>query len=243
MSVQTYFVTGTDTGVGKTFVTCGLIWYLRDQGLSVGALKPVETGCQEHRGALLANDASLLSDAIKYSGPIDDICPYRFRLPLSPEAAAGSEGVRIDLNRILDARARMGEGKKVVMVEGAGGLLVPLTDKLNTADLISRLKAKVILVVASKIGCINHTLLTLEALDRRGIKTAGIILNRVSAADPAADPSLETNLEDVRRRTKIPVLGEIPHLSGDLGAYRRQHYLETVRKALDESALKRIFGL
>ncbi len=240
MSARTFFVTGTDTGVGKTFVTCGLIWFLRDQGKKVAAMKPVETGCKEHRGALLAEDASLLSDATSYSGPIDDLCPYRFRLPLSPEAAARADGVKIDLNRILDARKRRAEDADILFVEGAGGFLVPLADKLDTSDLIAKLKAKVILVAGSRIGCINHTLLTLEALERRGLSTAAVILNRIGAAD---DPSLETNLEDIRKRTKVPVLGEIPRLSGDLGAFRRPHYVETVRSALDVEALKRIFGV
>ncbi len=239
MSAKTFFVTGTDTGVGKTLVSCGLVWFLRDLGKKVAAMKPVETGCTEHRGALLAEDASRLSDACQYQGPIDDICPYRFRLPLSPEAAARAEGRKIDLNRILDAHAKLAAGADYVIVEGAGGLLVPLTEKMDTAGLIGRLKAKVILVAGSRIGCINHTLLTLEALDRRGLKTAAVILNRIGAPE---DPSLASNLEDIRARTKIPVLGEIPRLSGEIGAFRRQHYLETVRSALDVDALKRIFG-
>lgn len=203
-------------------------------------MKPVETGCKEHRGALLAEDAALLSDAAGFNGPIEDICPYRFRLPLSPETAARADGKSIDLNRILDARARLAKEADILLMEGAGGLLVPLTDKLTTADLIARLKAKVILVVGSRIGCINHTFLTLEALDKRGLAPVAIILNRLGVAD---DPSVESNFEDIRRRTSIPVLGEIPRMSGDLGAFRRPHYLETVRSALDVDTLKRIFGV
>jgi dethiobiotin synthetase len=186
------FIAGTDTGVGKTQVAAALLRHLHGLGLPVRARKPVESGCPPGPRGLLPQDAATLNRAAGGTEPVARVCPYALAAALSPERAAALEGRTLTL-ATLEAACREGVGPgERVLVEGAGGFYSPLAaDGLN-ADLAARLGLPVLLVAEDRLGCINHTLLTLEAIASRGLTTLGIVLNRhareaASGMDNAAD--------------------------------------------------------
>ncbi len=198
------FITGTDTGVGKTFVARGIAAALRGRGRRVGVLKPVETGC----GGGLARrpaDALALRAAAGSALPLDRICPYQLDAPLAPDVAARLENIRIDPEAIVAAFRAIEPAHDLTLVEGAGGLLVPLAGRYSMADLARDLDLPLLVVVDSKLGAINHTLLTLEAAAARGLPVRGYVLNHASAADEAA----ATNASVLARCTDTPCLGTI----------------------------------
>lgn len=202
------FITGTDTGVGKTFVARGIASALRARGLRVGVLKPVETGCGavDRRPA----DALALRAAAGSTLSLDRICPYRLDAPLAPDVAARLEHVRIDPREIVAAFRTIDRNHDVTLVEGAGGLLVPVVDRYTMADLACDLDLPLLVVVDSKLGAINHTLLTLEAAAARGLAVRGYVLNHAAPADEAA----ATNASVLKRCTDTPCLGEIDWTPG-----------------------------
>ncbi len=198
------FVTGTDTGVGKTFVARGIASALRARGRRVGVLKPIETGCGgtlDRRPA----DALALRAAAGSTLPLDRICPYRLDAPLAPDVAARLQDVRIDPAVIAAAFRALDRDHDVTLVEGAGGLLVPIVERYSMADLARDLGLPLLVVVDSKLGAINHTLLTLEAAAARGLAVRGYVLNHAAAADEAA----ATNASVLARCTGTPCLGAI----------------------------------
>ena len=216
-----FFVAGTDTGVGKTEVARALCALLLDRGHAPRALKPVETGCAPDA----PEDALALRAACGNLQPLDEVCPYRLRLPAAPLVAAEAEGVDIDLLRIEALAARR---PGPVVVEAAGGLLVPLAraplsleevdppDRapaqavLTNLDLADRLGLPIILVARASLGTLNHCALSAEALERRGLPLAAIVLNRVAARD---DPSVATNPRWVAEMTAARVLGPTPFVA------------------------------
>jgi dethiobiotin synthetase len=202
--VKGFFVAGTDTGVGKTEVARALCALFARRGLRPVPLKPVETGCDPDSPA----DALALRDAAgALQLPLDRVCPYRFRLPAAPLAAAEAEGREIDLGVIEKLLSR--EAPNVV--EAAGGLLVPLAPPLSTnLDLIERLRLPVVLVARAGLGTINHCALSFDALSRRGVKVAAIVLNRVAPED---DPTVATNRRWVEALTGARVLGPTPFVA------------------------------
>jgi dethiobiotin synthetase len=166
---QSYFITGTDTGVGKTYVACKLIKQYIAQGFKVVAMKPVAAGCELVDGVWVNEDVKLLTEASNVKVPADLINPYCFKEPIAPHIAAQHEGVIISLEVIESAYHQLTQMADIVIVEGAGGLLVPLDSELTIADLIARLNIPTILVVGLKLGCINHTLLTMEVSASRNL--------------------------------------------------------------------------
>ena len=198
------FITGTDTGVGKTFVARGIASALRARGRRVGVLKPIETGCG---GAIdrTPADALALRAAAGSNLPLERICPYRLDAPLAPDVAARLEDVRIDPAVIAAAFRALEQDHDVTLVEGAGGLLVPILNRYTMADLARDLDLPLLVVVDSKLGAINHTLLTLEAATARGLTLRGYVLNHASAADEAA----ATNASVLARSTGVACLGSI----------------------------------
>ena len=198
------FITGTDTGVGKTFVARGIVSALRAQGRRVGVMKPVETGCGGGMTRRPA-DALALRAAAGSTLAIDRICPYRLDAPLAPDVAARLENVRIDPQVILAAFRVIDADHDLTVVEGAGGLLVPIVERYAMADLARDLELPLLVVVDSKLGAINHTLLTLEAAAARGLAVRGYVLNHAAAADEAA----VTNASVLERCTAVPCLGAI----------------------------------
>lgn len=195
------FITGTDTGVGKTVVACSLARALRRAGHAVAARKPVESGCPRRGAQLYPADGTALTRAAGEREGLDVVTPLRLAHAISPERAARLEGVEVTIDK-LAAAVRNGSEGDFRLVEGAGGFLSPLAlDGLN-ADLAIALGLPVLVVAADRLGCINHTLLTLEAIERRGLQTAGVVINAASADSDRAT----ANGDDLRERLEVPVI-------------------------------------
>ena len=205
--MKAYFITGTDTGVGKTVVTGAIAAALAAKGLSVGVMKPCESGCAEMDGELVPADALFLRDMAGCDDALDAICPYRLRTALAPGVAAKREGIVIDPARIEALFAAACRRHDIVLVEGAGGLLVPVTDRLLTIDLVRLLALPLIIVGRLSLGTINHTLLTVREAQRAGLVIAGIILSQTSQVHGLAE---QTNPEVLCRFTDVPLLGIMP---------------------------------
>lgn len=174
------FIAGTDTGVGKTLVTAGLVRYARNQGLRCVAVKPVETGCKPREGVLFPEDGAFLREASENDLSLDDCAPFRFSLPASPARAAAMEGSKLFLSDLEEHVRTVVESADLTVVEPAGGLMVPIEEDLMVIDLALRLGFPTVLVARSSLGTINHTLLSVEALNRREIELAGIVLSSVA---------------------------------------------------------------
>ena len=215
-----FFVTGTDTGVGKTVAACALVRGLRAAGHAVGVMKPVETGVGD-RGPL---DALALVAAADEPSPLEDVCPFRYALPAAPSVAASAEGSEVSVSAIRRSFERIASSGRVMVVEGAGGLLVPVTHDLDMADLSAALQLSLVLVARSTLGTINHTLLTLAEVARRELPLAGVILSHSEGPISSADAS---NLEFLRVQLGARLVGEIPPL--DPGELPRADALDIPR--------------
>jgi dethiobiotin synthetase len=200
------FVTGTDTGVGKTVVACALARSLRARGLDVGVMKPIETGVGP--GGPL--DAMALREAAGSRDELDLVCPQRFALPAAATVAAAAEGKRVDLEELRAAFAQLSQRHEWMLVEGAGGLLAPAAEGLSMADLAKDLGLPLLLVARASLGTINHTRLALEAIASRGLALAGVVISHGAAALPAADLA---NLAELRAELGARLIGEIPRLA------------------------------
>lgn len=200
-------VTGTDTGVGKTWVSCGVLRAARVAGLRVAARKPAETGCDpDGSGVLVGADAVALHAAAGADEPVDAVCPIRLPDPLAPSFAARRAGVTIDVRDVVaSCRARAAE-VDLLLVEGAGGLLVPIAGRYAFADLARELGARLLLVVGARLGAINHALLSLEAASARGIPVAGVVVNHFSTV---RDLATDTLADSLRELTDVPLLAEV----------------------------------
>jgi dethiobiotin synthetase len=203
----TLLITGTDTEVGKTFVGVGLITALSAMGFRVAPFKPVETGCLQDpmNRTLIPADARLLESASGTAAPLDTICPYRYSLPVAPFVAAESEHRAIELPVLDQCLERLKKTHDVVLIETAGGLLVPVTQETNFADLARRWSTPVLVVAGSRLGVLNQTLLTIRHLENAGLPIAGCVLNhpfgdyRATAPGEKQVPALESNLVALRR--------------------------------------------
>jgi dethiobiotin synthetase len=202
--VSVVLVTGTDTGIGKTVVTTAVAAALARRGRRVGVMKPAETGCAPH-----PEDALALAAAAGDAAELDDVCPYRLPDPLAPMLAAERAGVGIDVAALVARAERRAAAVDVLLVEGAGGVLVPLARDTTFADLAARLHARVLVVVGSRLGAVNHALLTFEALARRGLATVGYVVNRLGGDD---DLAIATNERLLETLTRLPRLGTLPWL-------------------------------
>jgi dethiobiotin synthetase len=191
-----YFVTGTDTGVGKTWVACGLAEAARGRGLRCGVFKPAESG--------KGGDAAALKKASGCPLPLELIRPYAFREPLAPAVAARLEGKRVALKPILEAFRAVSAVSDFMVVEGAGGLLVPYGPGLDGASLAKAMGLPLLIVARRGLGTINHCLLTLEAARGRGLRVAAVVL---SAPGKVLDPSVASNAREIARLGKVRVLG------------------------------------
>jgi dethiobiotin synthetase len=203
-SQASWFVTGTDTGVGKTFAACALLHAVQRQGkLRVAGMKPVAAGLDaEGRN----EDVEQLRSASSIAAPYPLVCPYPLRAAIAPHIAAEEEGVVIDLQRITAAFSHLRTLADSVVVEGVGGFSVPLGEHCDMADLAVALDLPLILVVGIRLGCINHALLSQQAIAARGLKLAGWIANCI---DPAMLRQ-EENVQSLQQRLAAPLLGTIP---------------------------------
>lgn len=199
-------VTGTDTGVGKTVVACALVAALRARGLAVGALKPVETGVTD---ATPDTDAARLRRATGDADPRDVVCPCTYAEPLAPWIAAERATRPVDVARLDAALARVEAGRDAVVVEGAGGLLVPFAHDLTFADLAERWALDVVVVAANRLGAINHTLLTVREAQRRGLAVRAVALVAPAGRAGVAEA---TNADAIARLIAPVPLVQVPRL-------------------------------
>jgi dethiobiotin synthetase len=213
------FVVGTDTGVGKTYVSARIAAALAGQGLSVGVYKPAASGCRQIGSALVSDDALALWEAAGRPGPLKNVCPQRFAAPLAPHLAAKEERKQIDemlLRRGIDYWRRRSE---VVVVEGAGGLMSPIGERDYVADLAEEFGFQLIVVTPNRIGAINSTLLTLIAAAARPhpLPIAGIVLNDILPPGHG-DPAVRSNRAELELRCVPPVLCHLRHAAADFDA-------------------------
>ena len=201
------FITGTDTRVGKTLLSGAFAAALRERGMNIGVMKPVESGCNRVKGSLVAADALFLKELSGSNDDIDLINPYRLEHSLAPATAAEMEGVKIESAKIEDAYTRLKSMHDLVIVEGAGGLLVPLNDSLLMADLIKILQLPVLVIARSSLGTINHTLLTLRSAEASGLEVVGVIVNHVTPDQGLAE---KTCASSIKKFTRVPILGVFP---------------------------------
>lgn len=204
------FVTGTDTGVGKTIVAAVLARLLSRRGVDVGVMKPVTSGCIERNGTLISEDAELLAWSAGLPGVGHDNAPYLLKAPIAPSEAATLDGIKIDFHAIRDAYVRLTERHDFVIVEGAGGLMVPLAGGLLVADLINTLQLPALVVTRPNLGTINHTLLTTYAARQMGIRVAGIIINSYPSEPDQAESYAPHLLGSL---ASAPILGIFPSLA------------------------------
>ena len=212
------FVTGTDTGVGKTLVAAALLRGLRERELRVAGMKPVASGCRKTSDGIISDDALALIAEASESAPYRIVNPYAFIPAIAPHVAAVEAGTRIDLRELERAYRILAGLADVVVIEGIGGWLTPLDEKRALADFARKVKAEVILVVGLRLGCLNHALLTAQAIGQSGLKIAGWVANCI---DPRFE-RVSDNIRALQERLEAPLLGIIPHRSGLVAAAASQ---------------------
>lgn len=209
MAKNTFFIAGTDTDAGKTVVTAGLLAAANNQGLKTIGLKPVSAGCEITDEGLRNGDALILQQTASIPLSYDQVNPVAFEPPIAPHIAAVQEGRQLSADRLAAyCRGTLMQPADFALIEGAGGWRVPLNQREMLSALPKQLGTDVILVVGMKLGCLNHALLTAEAIARDGLKLAGWVANRI-------DPDMncyQENLDSLRGFFRAPLLGEVPHL-------------------------------
>lgn len=204
------FITGTDTGVGKTMVGAALALYLKKRGLTVGVMKPIETGVSAGNDA--RSDAARLRAIIESEETLGAIRPYSFELPVAPLAAAQAEDRTIDPNTIKKVYRLLSSRYDCMVVEGVGGVQVPITHSDNVLSLIKRLRLPVVVVGRSGLGGINHALLTVETLRRQKLRMIALVLNRTHPVRSAlARVQERSTIEILRKQSGVPVIGPLPY--------------------------------
>jgi dethiobiotin synthetase len=206
------FVTGTDTGVGKTVVAAALASYLRSAGLDVGVMKPVQTGCRLIHSRLFGDDTRLLMQAAGAQDPSELVTPYCLRHPLAPWTASQLEGVKIKLSVLLKAYWELCRRHIFMVVEGVGGLAVPITARMSVVDLALYFELPLLVVTKSGLGTLNHTRLTLEYARIRKVPVKGIVINQ--SEKRTVGLAEKTNPAILAALCKVPVLGNIPYIEG-----------------------------
>ena len=202
------FITGTDTGVGKTEITAGLLAAFRSAGVSAVGMKPVASGCEPGADGLQSEDALKLIAAGGVDVPYSDVNPYALAEPIAPHIAAGLAGVDIRLGRIRDAYEALSQRAERVLVEGVGGWRVPLGPSLSLSDLPNALGLPVVLVVGLRLGCLSHSLLTAESIRARGVRLVGWVANEIDPDMLARDENIAT----LAALMDAPTLGVVPRL-------------------------------
>ncbi len=224
------FITGTDTGVGKTYAAAGILNALKKIGINSCPMKPVETGCNIQKGKLIPQDAITLINASGVSEPLDIINPYRYRPPLAPSVAAEMEKIAIKKQRIFSAYRYLLNKYDITIVEGAGGIMTPVYKKYLFLDLIKDLGLPVIIVSKPVLGMINHTLLTIAAARSRKINIYGVIINHTCRIKK--DTSERTNPEIMEYLGRVPILGVVPYSQNPASAPTKKVFGEIAEKIL-----------
>ncbi len=227
------FVTGTDTGVGKTMVSIALLRLAQRRGLTAIPFKPAETGCDPHPA-----DARALWLAARAPVAEADVVLYAFRLPAAPAQAAAAEGARIDLQRIADRASALAAKGDFLLVEGAGGLLVPYAPGVTCADIAARLRLPLLVVARTALGTVNHTALTLREAARASLEVAGLILNRTTETE---GPHETGNAELISDLTGQRPLGTLPWLRPEM-AGDPDAVADALAMSIGEPALEKLLG-
>jgi len=206
--IPSLLITGTDTGIGKTIIAASIAQILHEHGHRVAVLKPCGSGCVHRREGLVSEDAELLAHCANARHPLDLICPQRYAEPLAPAIAAEKSGRPLDWDAINRSIKLISRDSDVMIVEGIGGLLVPMDDKHTFLDTAADLKSPAVIVARPALGTINHTLLTLQALRSRNIPIAGVVINRYPTDTPGV--AEETNPRAIEKWGKVPILAIVP---------------------------------
>ncbi len=205
---KSWFITGTDTGVGKTWCTLALIQYFKNQGLQVAGMKPIAAGCHCTETGYRNSDAEEILSTSGLTVPYDWVNPYVFVQPIAPHLAAIQAGETIELYNIIEKYQQLAEQADIVVIEGVGGWRVPINSTESLKDMVLDMDAEVILVVGMRLGCINHALLTAETIIRDGCNLAGWI---ASPIDPNFD--VQSSIDTLRDLLSVPLLAKMPCLS------------------------------
>ena len=209
MQSKGFFITGTDTGIGKTWSTVALMQAYKDIGMNVAGMKPVASGCEESEGRLKNEDALLIQSRCSAEYPYEIVNPYAFREPVAPHIAAEKVAATIEIKNIVKAYNFLCEQNDIVFVEGVGGWRVPLSGDLSICDMVVALEIPVVLVVGLRLGCINHALLTNQVIHSDNIPLAGWIVNSIDR--DYAEP--EKTIETLEQHISAPLLGRLPCLT------------------------------
>lgn len=208
--MQGYFITGTDTNVGKTIVTACLSTQFKSRGEDVGVMKPIETGVDPECSSSANSDAKFLIEVTGVQDALEDVCPYRLKTSASPYQAARIEGKELDPEKIMERFRALQSKHSMMLVEGIGGLLVPITRRYSVADLVLQMNLPLIIVSRIQIGTLNHTLLTINAARQHGLKVAGVILNPVHEGE--LDTIEEEQSSLIEELSDTPILGTCPYI-------------------------------
>ncbi|WP_082420755.1 dethiobiotin synthase [Paenibacillus sp. A3] len=230
------FVTGTDTGVGKTVITAAIAAALRSEGRNVGVWKPVQSGGLIGKGV---TDAERLLRGTDIADRPEQVAPFTFAAPLAPALAAMQAGVSLTMAGLLAAGEPLAERYDALLIEGAGGAAVPLTSDALVADLIAELGVPALIVAHCGLGTVNHTLLTAALLRQRGIPVAGVVMNEVDPVASRNDPSTAANAELIERYGCLRVLGRFPWISGEATMER---LVRAVKQHIDISPVRQVLG-
>lgn len=203
------FVTGTDTGVGKTLITAALLHALAKTGLRVTGMKPIAAGAELIDGELWNEDVAMLAAASNTNLPRELTTPYLLREPAAPHIAAQLEHVSLDMQHMVECYQQIVQQSDCVIVEGVGGFCVPINDDVDTADLAVQLGLDVVMVVGLRLGCINHALLTAEAIKARGLNLVGWVANQIDVNMSHQ----QANLQTLEQRLSVPLIGVVPWMS------------------------------
>ena len=223
-----FFITGTDTGIGKTVVTVCLTTLFKSQGMDVGVMKPIETGVDPVCSSSANSDAKFLMETSSSTDAEEEVCPYRLKTPASPYQAAQIAGIQIQPPTILEKFKVLQSRHSMMMVEGIGGLLVPITYKYSVADLALGIGLPLIIVSCLRVGTLNHTLLTINAAQQYGLKIQGIILNQHEAG-VLNDVEIKQG-ELIEEFSGIPILGTCPYLE-DVSSEGIKESLPSIQQA------------
>ena len=202
------FITGTDTEIGKTVIAGGLAAALKAAGVDVGVMKPIASGGVEHKGCLVSEDAIFLKHAAQVDDALDLINPICLRHPLAPSVAAEIEGVSIDLRQIDEAFAQLCQTHEFIVVEGVGGIAVPICEEMLVADMAQRFQLPLLVVARPNLGTINHTVLTVEFARSYNLEICGIVSN--ASQEGSKGLAEKTNPKELTRLTNLPILGTVP---------------------------------
>jgi dethiobiotin synthetase len=225
--VRGVFITGTDTEVGKTWVAAGLTATLKESGIRAVYFKPLQSGCPLEEGRLIPTDARLAKDVAGLTEPLEVLTPISLRLPLAPGVAAAQADVEVDLERIAAGFRDLASRFEFLVVEGAGGLYVPLIGlDFLVLDLIRWLGLPLVVVAKSGLGTINHTVLTVKAAQAANLRVAGIILNRYPEKPGLAE---KTNPGVIEALSGVPIIGRLPEVPDLNNPASREPFLTALR--------------